>query len=930
MTPPPLKVSRLIAESAAYWENNVNLIVPETAFFNTAGGQLVRTGQVVLVEGVYSVFWELNSAADSITITLEFEGLEDAGFFGFGFGATMPDADIIFAYFTAVDGSSCTVEDRHATGYSLPILDEVQDIDALSCERVDGKATAKFTRTLSANDEIKDKSITLGAEQPCIWSYNSQAFDRQHTNKGAVNIDFQTGQATAISDAEGFFVFHGIVMLTAFGVILPLAFFAARYFKHRANWLEIHSSLAAFAVDTTIPIAVAAIATAKGFKLGTSAHGIIGVTMLFLVFLQAVTGHLRAAGIQGRLVKYMGTNYDTPHIVIKHIHKWLGKGVILLGFGQLFVGLKQISSQDTSLSVEGIDDNGGDEISFNFNVFPTIREYILPIWMCLVSAAFIYLEVQHHFKRHRRNQDVEEKLNLPILDTEGLNERLIGGELLIIVGDKVVDIADFLKVHPGGSKVREEDRNSILSSGQTTLTSVSAQVLKESIGQDCTQELLGKKPVGQGQYMDRAHKHSNTAWTVIDSRVVAYMSSADAATRSNLRNRASVSRSSLVYESFTLHLKKKVTRSAQTTGSADMYAFVFTAENNEAVIPLQAGTYHKFRVVHKGKIIQRSYTPIAALDLPGGRRGFAYYISVHHDGQMGRALLAMKPEKASKIAILGPFSITEIARLPSARPLILWASGTGITPMLQVIQCQCTALAQQRLRDDGIEAAASIPSMSILRNYTQIEWVPEGMLHVASQIHVVWQVHSQDHLAALRQDLYNFAAALEGRMTLSLYYSDSPPCAEMPTSGFTQWRTVANAVVLLRRGRQSDPLNGDSDSLDSRQSHKKLRSSFSQPVEVSGPLRESTSRLSSGPSLLAGDIHSTSNTTVFGNNRGRQGNVLRGEGDVQREVEIFHRDGDLRTEPMHIVSGSPGTYSEGRASSSSWYWPASARRVVCF
>ncbi|KAG5175777.1 hypothetical protein JKP88DRAFT_270964 [Tribonema minus] len=408
----------------------------------------------------------------------------NAGYFGIGLGNRMISADIFaFCDFSQLSATnqqpSCT--DRNGIANDLPPQDtSMQGHNDITLKTADLDAatntwTVVLQRPLSADDATIDQSIT-NTDTNMIWSYNPDAV-AQHSfdHRGINTVNFYSGtNSVQMTSQQSFFALHGLVMLFAWGLFGPMALYVARYKK-------VHEILASFAVEASVPIAIGAFASAGWvFK---SAHGKIGAALFCLIIVQFGSGVLRRMGIQNRGNKYFGTNYDKLHQFNKVYHRVSGRFTVCLGVANVMIGLHIISPMDSVLQLSGLDTAGSDQLNISVSGFNYISLYVFPAWICIMLIAFGAAEVALWAGRKKARKKMIRQLNLPTYTMEEFNDRVLQGEKWLIVNDAVVNVEEYQKVHPGGSKV-----------------------MKESIGLDVTKEILGLRGVEQG-IVNGGHKH---------------------------------------------------------------------------------------------------------------------------------------------------------------------------------------------------------------------------------------------------------------------------------------------------------------------------------------------------------------------------------------------------------------------------------------
>jgi hypothetical protein len=745
--------------------------LPGDAFIASWKGALAEppaAGAADLEEGAYSLSWEVDREAQEITFTIEFSALsDDEGYLGLGIGTEMQGADMLFLDFFVDDDGVPSVEASDRTGpyHRLPQRDvEVdssysEDWIPLSTENADGNWVIAVKRGLVGNDPVDRDILVDGSKTSIIWSYNPVSRGLHHTKNGIVEIDFAGSSVNVVSETDqtSFFVFHGLVMMLSWGFFAPLALLVARYGKNYQYWLEIHSVLAVFVAEASIPVGVAAMVTSV--QPFITKHARCGVALLLILCLQLASGYLRMLGIENKGKRWLGTNYGRFHQLNKHSHRWVGRATVGFGLYQVYLGLTVISPVNSRVGVAGFDDGGsypglilalptGDFFSWMLRV---------GYWLCIgvLLGAIVYLEVRLWADTRTVKDALARKITLSTLTMEEFNDKVLAGEKLVIINDAVVCVAEYMEVHPGGSKI-----------------------LKDTIGTDVTAEVLGQRAISVGVFQ-QAHKHSAKAWAAIQNRIVAYVNthddflsegglSADGRKVERDLSTSSHSRRSRAFGVekmfFKFALRRKVLMQ-YCDADRPVYSVVLVPKDDDdgaIADALSIGLYHKFRTVTGGVVVQRSYTPVARVRLQTGEVGYQYYIRIYRDGLMGSKIRDMMV--GDTLRVQGPFEIKNMRG--KFRNLFLIAGGTGISPMLQLLRCHL----HTRLRDEGrcsetgsqdtdlsstIAAEASRVSLpSHLSGLEVLEWFQqdgdEGAWSPADNMTLIWEAAS---------DMDAFAAA---------------------------------------------------------------------------------------------------------------------------------------------------------------------------
>jgi hypothetical protein len=255
----------------------------------------------------------------------------------------MEAADMIVGWVTG--GKEATVLDCYATGPFGPHPPDItlggsSDLLDAAGNETNGRTVLEFTRLLSTGDRF-DKDIPAGGSLHVIWAYGEEDLpDTAHTARGFGTLAFgatgqsatgqsATGQA-AVGDPGWLLAAHALLLGLSF-VCLSGAMLISRYFKKRRWWLKTHRLLGA-----------------GGAVLG--AGGVAAMTVMLsllsashLRILHAYLGLLTLAGMLAapllglRILRSRGSR---P--VLRGLHRWLGRSVILAMAVTIVLGLIRV------------------------------------------------------------------------------------------------------------------------------------------------------------------------------------------------------------------------------------------------------------------------------------------------------------------------------------------------------------------------------------------------------------------------------------------------------------------------------------------------------------------------------------------------------------------------------------------------------------
>ena len=236
----------------------------------------------------------------SITVTTT-----ASGWAAIGIGSSMRNADIITMY-PLQDGSNTVVlEDRVSSSRSRPPL-QSQQVSALTAAgpQPDGSWQYTFTRPVQVQSTGSGQKALQNQKMSMIWAVSQQSVQQSgdiqmHSDEGTFQINlFETsgqGQSNGESDGDNDTaakIAHGIFMFAAWGIVVPLAIFMARYMKNKLHvqWFPWHRNAIIGAVLSTI-IGFVIIVAVQGFAdISSSSHGIMGVVLVIMMLLQSGLG----------------------------------------------------------------------------------------------------------------------------------------------------------------------------------------------------------------------------------------------------------------------------------------------------------------------------------------------------------------------------------------------------------------------------------------------------------------------------------------------------------------------------------------------------------------------------------------------------------------------------------------------------------------
>eukprot|EP01113_Clastostelium_recurvatum_P047859 TRINITY_DN85_c0_g2_i1.p1 TRINITY_DN85_c0_g2~~TRINITY_DN85_c0_g2_i1.p1 ORF type:complete len:635 (-),score=137.14 TRINITY_DN85_c0_g2_i1:138-2042(-) len=129
----------------------------------------------------YNIYWTVDQLVGVIYLALE---VKTKGWIGFGIadpnGRSMPGADVVIAKVVNGVGSA---EDRHTTGFTMPIMDDCgQDWVIMNAEETQDTTIIELARNLTATDLIHDRSIPPGRVN-ILWAFGTSDTLGYHGNQ---------------------------------------------------------------------------------------------------------------------------------------------------------------------------------------------------------------------------------------------------------------------------------------------------------------------------------------------------------------------------------------------------------------------------------------------------------------------------------------------------------------------------------------------------------------------------------------------------------------------------------------------------------------------------------------------------------------------------------------------------------------------------
>jgi len=216
---------------------------------------------------------------------------------------------------------------RETSEYALTLL---------GSSHQDGYTTIKFSLDVSTSPSTFDPS----GSTKFIFSLGKNNRVERHEKRGLFELDMKTGDASRLSvpfSVYRWHLYHGLLMLAAWGFLLPFGAFVARYLKGPlsdgtpARWFVVHRAVQIGGL--TVALAGFYIClTRKEFGNVDTTHGSLGIAVMTLGLLQPTNAFLRPhKGSRGRREW-------------EWLHKSIGYGALLLAVVTIFLGIDRLHS----------------------------------------------------------------------------------------------------------------------------------------------------------------------------------------------------------------------------------------------------------------------------------------------------------------------------------------------------------------------------------------------------------------------------------------------------------------------------------------------------------------------------------------------------------------------------------------------------------
>lgn len=312
--------------------NGVGFSSSSSIFSTLANGGTSVSASYTSDDGSITVGWSV--AGDSITFVMTGQTL---GYVAIGWGKnpTMLTTDMVVGSFDKNTGNGSVI-DLWSTARDTPVFDSKQDVSYVSGAQNTTHTTITFTRSLTTSD--KDQDISIEDKQMyLVWAIGSGLVTTRssfglHTKRGAAQVNFFTGSSSQVN-TDKLKNAHGALAFFAWGILLPIGSFIARYKKCDMGvwWFRAHVGIQIFgSVLTFISFIIIASALGTSNPHFASTHAICGLIMLILTLGQ------NFIGAYSHFV-YNPNRKKVP-VFPDRIHGIFGLATLMFGFITIFLG----------------------------------------------------------------------------------------------------------------------------------------------------------------------------------------------------------------------------------------------------------------------------------------------------------------------------------------------------------------------------------------------------------------------------------------------------------------------------------------------------------------------------------------------------------------------------------------------------------------
>jgi len=305
---------------------------------------ITYTNTQTFLDGDYTLNWYIDTVANTIQINVQ---VQTPGWIGFGLGQNMFSANTYQSYMDTVNDVAVVIEGlATAQAQPQPVVASTSVLGATG-SYVGGVTSVHFLRDLDPGNGI---STTISNEDTaCIISYNAvtSTTSVQHTvTMDGISINFFTGASSASSPTQTMRMWHGILMFTAWGILVVVAMFLARFFKSLGKpWFWLHIALNSagillYLIAFILVLVAISNDSETHFIRDTStdsgaslfmAHAWIGLIVMIAGVAQPFIGYLAD--------KKFDPKREGAPIWPDMTHWWIGRGAIIMALINIYLGI---------------------------------------------------------------------------------------------------------------------------------------------------------------------------------------------------------------------------------------------------------------------------------------------------------------------------------------------------------------------------------------------------------------------------------------------------------------------------------------------------------------------------------------------------------------------------------------------------------------
>ncbi|KAJ3024404.1 UNVERIFIED_CONTAM: hypothetical protein HDU68_008193 [Siphonaria sp. JEL0065] len=270
------------------------------------------------------------------------------GYAGIGTGGSMAGSSMFISWLSK--NGTTVISQRDGLGHTLPQISKNLIFTQISPKSPKPASTAaiqfSFTVPISRNFVSTNRPtsfIFATSDAPPENPSNPGSAFSQHTKYSSFSLDFSSassGNSTSGQDHEDGYtklvLLHAVFMFVAWGVLVPLSIWIARYMKLKwsVGWYRIHVLIMTIGVGClTIAglVAVELNIDSSEQRFITSNHGIIGTAIALAIYpLQVILGFVCNRLFKANRIKVS---------ILDQVHWWIGRIVVVLAIVNMYLGL---------------------------------------------------------------------------------------------------------------------------------------------------------------------------------------------------------------------------------------------------------------------------------------------------------------------------------------------------------------------------------------------------------------------------------------------------------------------------------------------------------------------------------------------------------------------------------------------------------------